>query len=425
MNQAGIERAEQLAQKEYNLIEYRNKLVRMQNMDCICHCSAEIDMGTLLYFSVNDLYLGQGDYVLLLFSEVSPSSAEQREGRDVFGRMFTYAVIEEIAKEAFTGHYSFYSSELDGRLVLILSFPFGLLPDRSIVDYLDENCREVSQRCKKLYDMNVITYIGEPIDNIQYISSVYSKLLEMATLHRYVDHIFDDSVFHVPLPAPAKWNSRAPDIQGRAQKLVSTIISGGDYHASADETLALLAQHQPSSVDIIKRLFGDYFETICKYASEIGIKIKYDMLREELFHILFDSVSWADPTNWLHHTLDQLSRAYSETSQNAAQKQFDKALQYIEASLSDQNLTLESCAAHVGCSASALSKAFRRRLDTSAARYIREKRLKKSLELLHAGCSVGDTCVQCGFGSMETFHRAFKDKYGVTPGQLRRQCSAP
>lgn len=419
MNQAGRERAEQLAQKEYSLIEYRNKLVRMQNMDCLCHCSAEIDMGTLLYFSVNDLYLGQGYYVLLLFSEVSPSSAEQREGRDVFGRMFTYAVIEEIAKEAFTGHYSFYSSELDGRLVLMLSFPFGLLPDRSIVDYLDENCREVSRRCKKLYDMKVVTYVGEPIDNIQYISSVYSKLLEMATLHRYVDHVFDDPVFHVPLPAPAKGNSRALDIQGRARKLVRTIISGGDHHASADETLSLLAQHQPSSVDEIKRLFGDYFETICKYASEIGIKIKYDMLREELFRILFDSVSWADPTNWLHHTLDQLSRACSEASQNTAQRQFDKALQYIEASLSDQNLTLEACAAHVGCSVSALSKAFRRQLDTSAARYIREKRLKKSLELLHAGCTVGDTCVRCGFGSMETFHRAFKAKYGVTPGQLR------
>lgn len=419
MNQSGKERAEQLAQKEYSLMEYRNKLVRMQNMDCVCHCSAEIDMGTLLYFSVNDLYLGQGYYVLLLFSEVSPSSDEQREGRNVFGRMFTYAIIEEIAKEAFTGHYSFFSSELDGRLVLMLSFPFGLLPDRSIVDYLDENCREVSQRCKTLYDLNVVTYIGEPIDNVQYISSVYSKLLEMATLHRYIDWVFDDSVFHVPLPAPTKWSARGPDIQSRAKELVGVILSGGDYHASADETLTLLAQHQPSSVDTIKRLFGDYFEMICKYASEIGIKLKYDTLREELFHILFDSVSWSDPVNWLHHTLDSLSESYSAAYQSAAKKQFDMALQYIESSLSDQNLTLESCAAHVNCSVSALSKAFRRQMNTSAARYIREKRLEKALELLHTGCTVGDTCVQCGFGSTETFHRAFKEKYGVTPGQVR------
>ena len=107
MNQAGKERAEQLAQKDYSAIEYRNRLVRMQNMDCLCHCSAEIDMGTLLYFSVNDLYLGQGYYVVLLFSEVSDNSEEQEQGRDVFGRMFTYGIIDEVAKEVLTGHYSF------------------------------------------------------------------------------------------------------------------------------------------------------------------------------------------------------------------------------------------------------------------------------------------------------------------------------
>ncbi|MCD7768679.1 MAG: hypothetical protein LUH36_00955, partial [Oscillospiraceae bacterium] len=66
MNNAGKERTALLAQKEYSQIEYRNRLVRMQNMDCICHCSAEIDLSTLLYFSVNYFYLGHGEFVLLL-----------------------------------------------------------------------------------------------------------------------------------------------------------------------------------------------------------------------------------------------------------------------------------------------------------------------------------------------------------------------
>ena len=113
MNKAAQELAMQLAQKEYSMIEYRNRLVRMQNMGLICHCSAEIDMGTLLYFSVNDMYLGKGTFVVILFSEVSSNTEDQDLGRDVFSRTFTYAIIEEAAREAFTGHYAFYSSELD------------------------------------------------------------------------------------------------------------------------------------------------------------------------------------------------------------------------------------------------------------------------------------------------------------------------
>lgn len=419
MNKAGKERAEQLAQKEYSLIEYRNRLVRMQNMDCLCHCSAEIDMGTLLYFSVNDLYLGQGYYVVLIFSEVSDNSVEQQEGRDVFGRMFTYAIIEEVAKEVLTGHYSFYSTELDGRLVFILSFPYGLLPDRSIVDYLDDNCREISDRCRSRYDMNVVTYIGEPIDNVHFISAVYTKLLETATLHRYTNRQFEDSVFRVFLPAPTQWSARYPSVQDSARELISLILRDGDYHGAADEVLCYMAQEQAGDIDGLKRMYGDYFENICVNAREMGIKLPIEDLREEQFRMLFDSVRWEEPVSWLHKVLDRIRKDYTENVQKAVRRQFDLALQYIADNLSDSNLTIDSCAAAAGCSASALSKLFRRQMNTSAAKYIRQKRLEWALELLQQGSSVGDTCIQCGFGSTETFHRAFKDRYGITPGQIR------
>lgn len=420
MNQAGIERAEQLAQKEYSLIDYRNRMVRMQNMDCLCHCSAEIDMGTLLYFSVNDLYLGQGNYVLLLFSEVSEPSPEQQQGRDVFGRMFTYGIIDEIAKEVFTGHYSFYSSELDGRLVYILSFPYGLLPDRSIVDFLDENCRQIAQRCRSRYDMNVVTYIGEPIDNIHFLSAVYTKLLETATLHRYISRRFDDAAFRVPLPAPQRWSERTPPVMDDARELVSRLVSGGDYHAAADETLRRMANIPAVSIDMLKRLYGDYFECICLCAREMGLKLPEDRLREEQFRMLFDSVRWSEPCQWLHGVLDELRQSCAESSKKAVRRQLDAALRYIDEHLADPALTIDRCAAVSGCSASALSKLFRRQMNTSAAKYIRQKRLEMAMELLQQGLSVGDTCVRCGFGSTETFHRAFREQYGVTPGQIRR-----
>lgn len=418
MNKAAQELAMQLAQKEYSMIEYRNKLVRMQNMGLICHCSAEIDMGTLLYFSVNDMYLGKGTFVVILFSEVSSHTEDQDQGRDVFGRTFTYAIIEEIAREAFTGHYSFYSSELDGRLVVIINFPFGLMPDASIVNYLDVASAEVGRRCKERYDMDVVAYIGDPTDNLLSISSTYTKLLERATLHRYIEHVFDAPICRVRMMPPETPMERTGGLEERIRLVVTQLLSGEDFHPLTSELLSDLAENRASSVDELKRMFGDFFEEFCRLSAQVGIKIKKDFRRKQ-FQVVMDSVHWREAADWLHGMLDTVAQEHAERTVRITRKRFDQAVGFIAASLSDPDLSVEKCAAAVGCSVSALTKVFRREMNVSVAKYIREARLDMALKLVRQGSTVKTTCEKCGFGSTETFHRAFKAKYGATPGQLR------
>lgn len=419
MNQAGRDHAQLLAQKEHSGIEYRNRLVRTQNMSCICHCSAEIDLSTLLYFSVNDLNLGKGSYVLILFSETSENSQAQQDGRDVFGRMYTYAIIEEIATEVFTGHHSFYSSELDGRLVFLINFPFGILPDPSIVDYLDHSCLEVSRRCRETYDMEVVGYISHPIDNINFISAVYSKLLENATLHRYLELHAPYPVFHPPVAVPSLWADLSSTMALRAMNLVSAVTNGSDYRAMADAMLHEIVDSHPVNIDMLKQLIVLFVECMYHAAQNLGLKVKPKSQRELEFRAIFDSLHLRETSQCLYRVLDDMKKAHNEQSRRSTQLQLDTALQYIAQNLSDAGLTLERCAAAVGCSTSALNKLFRRQLNTSVARYIRETRLEKAFELLQGGLSVGQTSARCGFGSTETFHRLFKDRFGITPGQIK------
>ena len=81
--------------------------------------------------------------------------------------------------------------------------------------------------------------------------------------------------------------------------------------------------------------------------------------------------------------------------------------------------TLREDMADTGHNTGSLTKIFRRQLNTSVAKHIRDKRLEKALPLIKQGMSVKDTCEACGFSSTETFHRVFKARYGVTPGHLR------
>jgi AraC-like DNA-binding protein len=41
----------------------------------------------------------------------------------------------------------------------------------------------------------------------------------------------------------------------------------------------------------------------------------------------------------------------------------------------------------------------------------------KALELLHSGKSVADVALETGFFAQSHFSRAFKKKFGITPGQ--------
>ncbi len=421
MNQAGRDYAQRMAEHQCSAIEYRNRLVRTHNMSCICHCSAEIDLSTLLYFSVNDMHVGQGAYVLVLFSEISERTPEQAAGRDVYSRMYTYSIIEEIATEVFTGRHAFYSSELDGRLVFLIHFPFGILPDPSLVSFLGDSCLEISNLCRERYDLEVVSYISDPIDNINFTSGIYSKLLESATLHRYLEFRSDTVVFYPPLGAPSLLSDFSSTIRDRAMRLVSAIVNDGDYHALADQILKDIVDSHPLNIDILKQLFVLLLECLYSAAKDLGIKLKSKEQRRDDFRCIFDSLHLRTVSEKFHRILDELKKDHGQLSRRTVQRQLDTALQFIDENLSNADLTLERCAEAVQCSTSALNKVFRRQLNTSVARYIRELRLEKAYKMLQAGVALSETGRQCGFGSTETFHRLFKERYGVTPGQLRTQ----
>ena len=87
MNDHGKRRCEELFRRRRSNSELQQAMVRRQCMAALCHCSAEIDEGTYLFFSVNDMFLGDGDYVLLLFSESGRSDAAQEERPDPYTRL--------------------------------------------------------------------------------------------------------------------------------------------------------------------------------------------------------------------------------------------------------------------------------------------------------------------------------------------------
>jgi len=90
--------------------------------------------------------------------------------------------------------------------------------------------------------------------------------------------------------------------------------------------------------------------------------------------------------------------------------------------MDDPFLDEERIAAHVRISVSQMRKDFEQR-GLSVARYIRTERVERARSILcdpaFRKYRIIDIAYSCGFQSVVTFNRAFRDVHGKTPSEVR------
>ena len=96
-----------------------------------------------------------------------------------------------------------------------------------------------------------------------------------------------------------------------------------------------------------------------------------------------------------------------------------KTLNHIEDNIGD-DIQIEALAEIAALSLFYYQRLFTRLVKKPVREYIKLRRLAKACETLHNKDNrIIDIAVKFGFGGRETFTRAFKDTYGITPAQYR------
>jgi transcriptional regulator GlxA family with amidase domain len=97
-----------------------------------------------------------------------------------------------------------------------------------------------------------------------------------------------------------------------------------------------------------------------------------------------------------------------------------RAVLDIIAAEPDGDLTVAALARRVGVSERHLARLFRSETGTTVADHVEAVRVETARRLLEDGAEgIGAVGRRCGFGTVETFHRAFKRRTGITPGEHR------
>ncbi len=98
-----------------------------------------------------------------------------------------------------------------------------------------------------------------------------------------------------------------------------------------------------------------------------------------------------------------------------------KTLDYMEENIGNE-ITIEQLSKIAALSPFYYQRLFSRLVKKPVREYIKLRRLAHASEMLQDGRTrILDIALDCGFGSHETFTRAFKNAYGMTPEQYRAQ----
>lgn len=85
-----------------------------------------------------------------------------------------------------------------------------------------------------------------------------------------------------------------------------------------------------------------------------------------------------------------------------------------------ENVSLEYLADELHMRPDAVSRMFRQIMGKGYAEYIREQKLGRAIELMDRGLNINAVAEQLGYSSAQYFIKVFKEEYGITPYQFKK-----
>lgn len=145
-------------------------------------------------------------------------------------------------------------------------------------------------------------------------------------------------------------------------------------------------------------------------------------MRMENLDILFKFETMDDIQSWLRRQVFEISEMLHVKKQKKNGKLLESVCAYVEEHLG-QNIALRDVSNLFSFSPNHLGVLFKQGTGINFSDYVVERRMEKACRLLqNPRYKIFEVAGQVGYKNLTYFSRQFKDKYGMTPGDYRKQC---
>lgn len=357
----------------------------------------------------------------MLISNVSPPSADEIDRARLYDRTLGYPLIQEIIYKKFTGQCMFYSAEIDGRLAVILCF----LHENSkwnatgLKKPLTDDCRQIITLCKEQFDIDAKIFLSSMIHGINPISAEYHKLLNYDLYQHYLELAQAPAVITIPCSFPEE--PLTVSLAAYAKELTASILNFEDFKSCADKIISKITEEPITSIEELKTHFINFLAFLFKELQNAGIPIDKNYLYPQPLSIFAESTLWRDITDWFLLFLQDTASRYNSKCQSLRFQRISNIKAYIDEHFCEPDLSVTKISDIFRMNQAFLSTAFKKQYELSISSYIQAMRLALANELLRTtNQTVNEIYQKTGFGSAETFYRAFKKEFGLSPSRARR-----
>lgn len=116
--------------------------------------------------------------------------------------------------------------------------------------------------------------------------------------------------------------------------------------------------------------------------------------------------------------VSRISSAAPEQPAAVRDAKIEDTLSYINENLA-RELTVDALAARVYLSRYHFMRLFKAQTGSTVHAYVRQRRLLYAARLIREGVNANKAAADSGFVDYSSFHRAFRDFFGMNPGQLK------
>lgn len=116
--------------------------------------------------------------------------------------------------------------------------------------------------------------------------------------------------------------------------------------------------------------------------------------------------------------ISRMAAAAEEPRESQYDPKIRQVLSYINENLGGE-LSVETLAEQVYLSKYHFMRLFKAQTGSSVHAYVRQKRLLNAARLIREGAALGKAAADSGFGDYSSFHRAFRESFGISPGSLK------
>lgn len=156
------------------------------------------------------------------------------------------------------------------------------------------------------------------------------------------------------------------------------------------------------------------YQVMQRYQLDMWVVFGYD-IRE-----YYKRISDIDTFHcWCDNLCETILKSIHERKQSVDVDMKSQILRLVDEHL-ERDISLDFLAGQLHIRPDAASRMFRQIMGTGYTDYIKTRKLNRALELMAEGKSVKEVAERLGYSSSQYFIKVFKDSYGVTPYQYKK-----